>query len=948
MKNSKFRPSRFWMSLAASCSAAALVACVPDVVKKAAPPIGKTLGKLDQPAEEILPIIPSEPIAVDAGKAAENYRKLLDLAPDSDTRAESQRRLADLQVQIADTQGNGAETEASLRESLSLYQTLLAEHPEDRQNDRVLYQMARAQQNLGDADTAVRTLQRLTTEFPDSPLIGDARFRRAELLFNLARYAEAETEYAAVMALGADKAFFESAQYKYGWAQYKQSKYEAAIATFFALLDRNLPAGEPGIDVEQALGRVAPAKADLVRDSLRVVTLSLATLGGGSALNDLLTRQGEPRFYPLVYAALGESLKEKIRYSDAAGAYAAFIQRYPASDYAPAFQARIIAVYVDGGFADQVIAEKERYATVYDPDAAYWNGRQITPEVRAELRTHLDDLAKHYHAQAQAAPQARKADFLIAARWYRRILQIYPEDAKLPDINFLLADSLLDGGETLDAAEQYSLTGYGYPGYPRAGEAAHASVLAYQRHAHEVSPDARPQALRSAIDASIKLADTFPAHPEKYAVLTQSAQDLFELKEYDQAVVIAGRVLEAPQSIDPKYKRVAWSVVGDSHFVRERFDAAERAYTEELNLTPENSPEKSEVIERVAASIYKQGEQARAAEDLKAAAGHFLRLGQVTPTSKIRATAEYDGAAALIALKDWPAAARVLENFRSLFPGHALEADVDKKLAVAYQKDNQPAAAAQAYARIARRNSETAEVRNEAAWLSATLYKEAGNRVGAEQAFEYYATTFPRPLDRALEARSELVEYARARGDRAQLERWLNELVRSDETAGSARSDRSRELAAKSSLELGQMAAATARSIPLSLPVEQSLPRKKQAMETAIGWLNKSAAYGYAETTTASTFEVARLYQDFGQSLLKSQRPAGLDALALEQYELLLEEQAYPFEEQAIETHEANLRRIPQGIYDAWIARSAEALATLAPARYGKLEQGETRYETLN
>src|SRR3546814_14299584 len=119
---------------------------------------------------------------------------------------------------------------------------------------------------------------------------------------------------------------------------------------------------------------------------------------------------------------------------------------------------------------------------------------------------------------------------------------------------------------------------------------------------------------------------------------------------------------------------------------------------------------------------------------MKTASQQFLRVGQVTPTAKIRATAEYDGAAALIALQDWPQAARVLENFRSLFPGNPLEADVDKKLAVAYQKDNKPQQAAQTFARIARRGSENAQTREEAAWLSAPLYEQRseGRRVGKE------------------------------------------------------------------------------------------------------------------------------------------------------------------------------------------------------------------------
>lgn len=923
-----------------------LAACTPPAVKNASPSIGKTVGKLDEPAQDVLPIIASEPVAADPQKASENYRELLRLAPDPETKAEAKRRLADLQVQIEDTRGNSVESEKALREAVALYNELLYANPEDKNNDRVFYQLARAQQNLGDINAAIDTLKRLTDRYPQSSIAYDGHFRRAELLFAQTRFAEAETEYRKVMDLQDQTPFFEQAQYKYGWTLYKQSKYDLAIATFFDVLERELPQNVSH-KPEAALASVDKTKSELAKDSLRVITLSLSTLGGGPALNEYLARNGDPRFYPLIYNALGEALLEKQRYTDGAEAYAAFIQRFPASPLAPDFQSSVIAAYGDGGFRDLVVREKERYATTYDPSAAYWQGKPATATVMKELRFHLEDLAKHYHARAQQNVHKPPEGFLAAARWYERIIELYPQDPQLPEITFLFGDALLEGGRTQQAAEQYSKVAYVFPANPRSSEAAYAAVLAYQKHATEVAEVDRPLALRQAVDSSLKLADRFPQHAQLYPVLAQSAQDLFEIKSYDEAIKIADRVLKAPQPVGAELRRIAWSVTGNSYFLQDRYPQAEVAFTEELKLTAPGTPQYPEVVEQLAASVYKQGEAAREAGDLKTAAQHFLRVGQVTPQAKIRASAEYDGASALIALEDWGRAAAVLEGFRGLFPGHALEADVDKRLATAYQKDNKPFQAAQVFGRIANRPSESLDTRREAAWVSATLFDEAKATTEAARAYEFYVQTFPRPLDRTLDARSRLVEYARASGDNTRLNRWLRDLVVADETAGADRNDRSRVLAAQSSLELGRIEAAQAKSLRLSLPVEKSLPGKRQAVERSIQWLNKAAAYGFADVTTAATYEVGVIYQDFGRSLMDSERPRGLSELELEQYNLLLEEQAFPFEEKAIETHETNLKRIGQGLYDEWIARSAKALAQIAPARYGKREQGEERYEKL-
>ena len=940
--------------LATACAA-------PQAVRDAAPPIQSTVGKKKAPDQDVLPIISSEAIAVDAEKAAENYREILKLAPDDNTKREASRRLADLQVQMEDAKGNdGDNATKALRESIKLYNELLQAKPDDPQNDRVFYQLSRAYQNVGDTEAAVETLQKLTTRHPNSEYTGDAHFRRAELLFTLRRYDQAEGEYKTVMDLADKTPFFIPAQYKFGWSRYKQSNYEGALEVFIAILDRELPQGDL-YDTKTALEGVAGNRADMTRDGLRVVSLSLIALGGGPAINDYLGKRGDPRFFPLIYTATGEALLDKRRYTDAAATYAAFTTRYPKHGRAPDFQSRVIAAYAEGGFNDLVVREKERYATVYDPAADYWGGQPVRADVLTELRKHFEDLAKHYYAIGQAsgrlaaatgekpeeADYKDPAPFLVAARWYQRTLEVFPTDRNAPGLSFMVGESLYNGGKIVEAAEQYTRTAYDYPAHAKAAEAGYAAVLAYQKNARKVAPAARPDALKLAIAASVKFADKFPAHPEVYPVLTRTAEDLFELKDYEQSVVVAKRVLTAPRAVDYQLRRTAWSVTGDSQFALKKYPEAEQAFSEELKLTPKNSPAYADTTEQLAAAIYKQGEVARDAGDLRTAANQFLRVGSVTPTAKIRSTAEYDGATMLLKLEDWPAAQKVLENFRTLFPGNALEADVDKKLAVAYQKDNKPVQAAGAFARIARRATETTEVRLEAAWLAATLFDEGKATNEAYGAYEFYAQTFARPFDRALDARQRLADIAKDRGDKPNRLRWLREVMLTHDNGGSERTERSKALAATAALDVAKIVSADAKTLRISAPLEKSLPQKKQAMETAIAALSKAAGYGYAEITTSATFELGSLYQDFGKALMDSERPKKLSELELEQYNVLLEEQAYPFEEKAIQTHESNLKRITQGLYDEWIAKSAKALAQMAPAKYGKREKGEDFYATL-
>ena len=126
--------------------------------------------------------------------------------------------------------------------------------------------------------------------------------------------------------------------------------------------------------------------------------------------------------------------------------------------------------------------------------------------------------------------------------------------------------------------------------------------------------------------------------------------------------------------------------------------------------------------------------------------------------------------------------------------------------------------------------------------------------------------------------------------------------------------------------------------IKLTMPLQSSLTKKKDALQRAIDSHNKVLAYGVREYATAANHNLATLYITLVDDLMASERPTSLSALELEQYELLLEEQAYPFEEQALSVFEANARRAWSGVYDEWVQASFEQLAALYPARYRKPE----------
>jgi len=315
-------------------------------------------------------------------------------------------------------------------------------------------------------------------------------------------------------------------------------------------------------------------------------------------------------------------------------------------------------------------------------------------------------------------------------------------------------------------------------------------------------------------------------------------------------------------------------------------------------------------------------------------------VATVAPQSAVRATAQYDAAAALIGLKDWDAAARTLEDFRQRYPNHALQEEVGGKLALAYLEKQQWAQAAGEFERIASTKKD-AQVARDALWQAAELYEKAKSRPAAARAYERYLKQNPQPLERALEARYRLARIAKEDGQPARELALMKEIFDADQRGAGARTDRTRYLGATAALALAEPVRDAYRKVALVEPLAKQLKLKKARMEELLKAYGVAADYGVADVTTAATFHIAALYQDFGKALMTSQRPKKLSKAELEQYNVMLEEQAFPFEEKATELHELNARRAANGIYDKWVQSSYAALRELRPVRYGKTERSE-------
>ncbi|NND64977.1 MAG: tetratricopeptide repeat protein [Gammaproteobacteria bacterium] len=893
-------------------------------------------------------------------KAIDAYRDFLKVAPvDSLQRAEAFRRLADLELEDIEERmldDESTDTSGFLR-PIALYQEFLQQYPEHQSIDRVLYQISRAYEAMANTDDALLRLRQLVGSHADSPLATEAWFRVGEMEFVRQSYSQAQHAYEQVVLAKESSRFYDNGLYKLGWSRFKQMQYETALQSFYTFLTRNLQVDDGG---NVKLDDLSPAEREMLEDTLRVTSISFSYLddpdSDADTISEFFVDHGKPKWIDLLYVRLGELYLEQKRYSDAAKTFAAFVDQDPNHDRAPLLQARVIDTFAAGGFKEQVLIAKEDFVERYRFPGDFWAKRDPADhvEVREQVKTHNVELAKHYHAVVSATKKSSvTADTQVATdkavRFYRYFLEGFPQDEESSSMNFLLAELLFDSQDFASAAVEYERTAYEYPAHEKAAEAGYASILAYQKHSQSFAPDDDSRLVfeRNSIVAALRFSDQYPEHPEAVRVTTNAAEQLYRFSDFTDAIAAAERVLErkAPlTAANNNQQRTAWTVIGHSHFEQKTYDKAEKAYRQAFALPVEKTPEtgKSQraLAERLAASVYKQGEQMHLEGNQRGAVKKFLSVAALPGPTKIHPVAEYDAAATLIKLDDWGEAAPVLERFRQRYPNHKLSADVPELLATAYIKSGDKSKAASEYERIGA-TSTNLDKRREALWTAAELYESQNDTNAMVRTYQNVIDQFPEPINEAMEARQKMADVFDERGDLAQRDQWLRQIIAADNAAGAKRTDRSRYLAAQATLIFAEPTIASFEKVKIKQPLVDSVRVKKERLEDLLSAHGEAADYGVPEITSASTYKIAEAYQHFGESLMESSRPKGLDVAALEEYEILLEEQAFPFEEKSIEVHEVNTGRTAEGVYNEWVAKSFSSLAKIMPARYNKIEKSE-------
>ncbi|BES71651.1 tetratricopeptide repeat protein [Marinobacter nanhaiticus D15-8W] len=881
---------------------------------------GTTIGEM----RPVFLEMSSRPLpAISTKEVARRYQRLFEEAEEPEVRIDALHRLTNLHSLSGDGLDLSPEQEEIIyKEALKSYEMIVSQGRYQGRLDELLYQTAKAYAFIGNETQSITRLKQLVGLYPQSDLAPEARFRIAESAFSRGAYTEAEIAYQQVIQHAKRADLKHKALYMQGWSQYKQHKLGMASTTFFEVLDDYYARSEGFTALEGG-------SEDLVNDTFRILALMASRQGGARTLDQMLAEQGVRPYDYLLYDRLGDYYLAKRRYADSVAVNQHFVDERPAHPRNAALRAQIVTIWEAGGFEQQAQKAREAFVTAYAAPNAYAALSAPEQALWQQLARYVADVV--YREAGQASPMTAEQGFSQAAGYYGRLGNLEMDQAESSEAGKLwrlAGDAWLQAGDQQQAQSYFTRAAYHAEGYGEAADAAWAALLIERK---SPSP-AGDEALIRSVD---RFGETFPNDARAPSAHADLANRLLAAGKPVEAGREAILAVEHPRATEPQ-RRAAFLVLGQSAYEREDYVAAEKHYREALAIAePEaasgNSTDPA-IRDQLARTIYRQAETEDAEGDVTRAVEHFRRIAEVGADRSITVNAHYDAATALLRAEKWQPAIEQLQAFREDYPREPLTSTISEKLVLAYREAGEPVLAAEELLEHAGQRSSPWDARLRAS----EFLVEAGEtrranmivgdylaQVGAPgDADEHLSHQTLRhqviassPDDTALAMRTALVE------------RELDSQWHSDETLA---------WAAQSALVLAEAASARFDAIALSLPLRQSLMRKRRALQTAVDRYNQAESMGDAEARSHALYGKAELFRTLARDIMQSDRPAGLNDLEQAQYAILLEEQAYPFEEKAIDMHAVNHEQVGEGIYNPWVERSLAALAEMFPGRYSR------------
>ena len=809
----------------------------------------------------------------------------------------------------------------SLRKTKRLIEQALKDYPNAKDNDQSLYQLARLDDQLGEQEKSLESLREITQKYPRSTHFSEAQFRIGESEFVSANYLAAEAAYSsAIVAAGSDE-FYERALFKRAWTRYKQGLYSEAADDYLAALEKH----QFG-DYES----LSQSDKNQYSEYFRGLGLNLANLQNNNELHEYISTKVDVKYIYTCYESVAQTFLDQERYSDAAESMEQYIKNYPKAEQLAYAHLKTLEIWQLGKFKQRFAENLTLVYAQFNPKSNYWNTHRDTKvqeKFFSALREHILNAATNF--QDEYLTGHKPKDLELARLWYDRYLEHYSSFAKQDKVYSMYAELLADSGVNASALKYFELAAYDGDiilnkdsAYATITETdklfsqAPTNISMLKKHIHYVYLSAQLYKNEARYQSSV-------LHAQELALKNNLFTD---------SILLADTLSD---SASDQILYDASLMKGLAYIQLNQYSQAETIFNDLLKSN-KRPPDQTRLKDNLALAIYKQAEAKVAGGNTDLAMQEYARVSREAPTSDIAPKALYE--AILLAMKNekWPFAISSIQNFQSLYPQHDLNKDATRQLSIAYLNTRDSVKAAQAFEKMSGQEGDQ-NVKMASLWKAAELYESKGNVDNAIKAYTNYAENYSRPYPQYIEAMHKLTQLFSASKQADKVFLWQEKISSADKLAAKdLKSDRTNFIVASIAMANAKRTQSQFENVRLVEPLADSLKNKKKLMQEAIATYGQLSTSNSPAIITQATYEIANIYQHFSGALLQSERPRSLKGEELEQYNILMEDQAFPFEEKAIEFHELNISHTKEGVANEWISQSLKNLVKLYPVKYSR------------
>ena len=789
-----------------------------------------------------------------------------------------------------------------------------------------LYLQARTAALHGKKEEAEAALKRLIAQAPNGPYSEEAAFRLGEIAFERGRYAEAIADYRPLVDRP-ESPLHRMALYKTAWSHSRLGHPKEVIPIALRLWFSSDQGAESG---ENSFCRSTPAFEER-QEQLRLLALSLQSDGGAARLVDWVGEKSPAKSFSL--------FSEMVKHEEAAGRkkealqlIQAWVSAYPHYAETPFLHWAMIDLSSEPavGPTPEAIQARISFIENYRPGSVWAaeNRPQQVDRVAPLVKEQLRFLMTYFHVAAKREHQA--ALYQQALPWYDLYLKIFPAEKETGKVRFLYAALLGEMKEERRSAENYRMSAYVDPPHSLASEAAYREILILERISSPSDP-----ALREGYARFIR---RFPSDTRVSQINLKQAELAFQEGRYDQSRQFAEAVANGEGGggcAKETQQNCALWIAAQKLIVQGYLNS--RAYPEaidrinhlldfsarERSLLPES--ETAALRNFLVLSYYQQAEALKQRGETLDAADLFWSAYRADDRSELAPLALFEAASLWGTGGKKEKAEEALTDFAGRYPQSALYPPALLRLAALYEQTERPREAAETY-ETAGRTRDDPSFSLQALGQAMSLYEQM------QQWQKVYRLSL-QWIDRCRgdrERRAEgIVRGAEAKlnlGQEKAAEKMLGELVRtSDQRKKHPAKESPSYYLAKAHLLLADIEIKRYEKIQLVTPLEKNLKKKKDLFDRLLRNYGQAADYPLPALVLAATHRMGEVFEEFSDSLLKSERPGKLSEEERKAYDRLLMEQALPYLEKAGEAYRQNIDWAKKaGVENEWVEKSRE------------------------